>query len=796
LHLGPDELAAWASDLEVRRATLAHRDRRAGQRRIRRLASAVRRRITGERTRAMRLQADADVAHLTSQVQQLQHDGDTAAAERLILDRRRRWPARIDLIILHAELAMAAGDWDRAVERWTRLIELFGDGAPEEAQARLVTALRCRGDLEEAVRVLAAAGAPRTSSGRIAFGFEQAANSMALDDVAAAEREWRRLLGDPDLPRTLLPVVREALTSTQRSAGRTPDEDLHPERLLAVDHAEYGAVVPPVLERRSDDPVHSPHHAPDLPRCVVVVVDATDPDASRTCDGLLAWRDPTVQVIGLRPGASATELDEAWRSATGELLMLVEEGSVIDRAAFDAARALLAADAGLDLVSADEDSIGGSGERSAPLLRSAFDPELLLTQPTLGHAVVLRAAAVEAAGGIVELPVLPEDPQHLLLLRIWDLALRVSLLGRDASPGSSRVGRHLAEVLVHRPASDASTDWTVGPAWSGETAAAVALVRARLEGSEVRRSVSAAPWGVPLHVRPTSSARRVRVSVVIPTRDRAAMLAECVDGLMTRTSLGGPDDAMSAELEVVLVDNDSGEPDALALLSRLSEDERVRVVPGPGEFNFSRLVNAGVAAATGEVCVLLNNDVTVLHEDWLLELVAHAVRPDVGAVGALLEHADGRVQHAGVLVGVNGTAEHAFREWPLDSAGYLALLRSTRQVSAVTAACLAIRREVYLRIGGLDERYLPVELNDVDLCLRVHEQGLRVVWTPFARLAHHEGGTRGRGDRAGALVDGAAVRRREAQRSAFSARWGQQLDGDAFYSPRLAISGATYLLRR
>jgi GT2 family glycosyltransferase len=168
----------------------------------------------------------------------------------------------------------------------------------------------------------------------------------------------------------------------------------------------------------------------------------------------------------------------------------------------------------------------------------------------------------------------------------------------------------------------------------------------------------------------------------------------------------------------------------------------------------------------------------------------------VGAVGALLEHADGRVQHAGVLVGVNGTAEHAFREWPSAAAGYLALLRSTRQVSAVTAACLAMRREVYLRIGGLDERDLPVELNDVDLCLRTREQGLRVVWTPFARLAHHEGGTRGRGDRASAVVDGAAVRRREAQRSAFSARWGHRLDGDPFYSPRLAVSGATYLLRR
>jgi O-antigen biosynthesis protein len=185
----------------------------------------------------------------------------------------------------------------------------------------------------------------------------------------------------------------------------------------------------------------------------------------------------------------------------------------------------------------------------------------------------------------------------------------------------------------------------------------------------------------------------------------------------------------------------------------------------------------------------------VRHDGWLIELVTQALRPEVGAVGALLEHEDGRVQHAGVLVGVNGTAEHAFREWPSDAAGYLALLRSVRRVSAVTGACLALRREVYLQVGGLDESVFPVELNDVDLCLRIEQAGLSVLWTPFARLTHIEGGTRGRGDRIPSANDGGTLGRQEAQRSAFVERWRERLTRDPYYSPRLSTSGATYMLK-
>jgi O-antigen biosynthesis protein len=223
---------------------------------------------------------------------------------------------------------------------------------------------------------------------------------------------------------------------------------------------------------------------------------------------------------------------------------------------------------------------------------------------------------------------------------------------------------------------------------------------------------------------------------MIPTRDRADLLANCVEGVLHRTDY--------SNLELLIIDNGSVEPATLALFHRLcQEDSRVRILNFPGPFNYSALNNAAAREARGEILLLLNNDIDVIEPDWLRELVSHAVRPDIGVVGAKLLYANEQVQHGGVVLGPNGQMIHVHRLSSRNDPGYFGQLALTRTLSAITGACAAIRREVFLEIGGFDEANLPVAFNDIDLCLRAGDYGYRVVWTPFAELFHLESASRG-----------------------------------------------------
>ena len=262
-----------------------------------------------------------------------------------------------------------------------------------------------------------------------------------------------------------------------------------------------------------------------------------------------------------------------------------------------------------------------------------------------------------------------------------------------------------------------------------------------------------------------------RASIVIATRNRAELLAPCTEGILNRT--GYPD------IELVLVDNGSDDPAALALLDRLATDPRTRVLRQPGPFNWAALNNAGVAASTGDVVVLLNNDTDVTHPEWLTELVTQALRPGVGAVGAKLLYPDGTIQHAGVVLGHDGHAIHMWRGTQGD--GYLDSLAVVREVAAVTGACMALPRAVYDAVGGC-ETGLPVTWNDVDLCLRVRARGLRILWTPHASLLHLEQASRGSDETPENLA------RFFREQAWMRTRWGGALTHDPFLNPQLLAS--------
>jgi GT2 family glycosyltransferase/2-polyprenyl-3-methyl-5-hydroxy-6-metoxy-1,4-benzoquinol methylase len=349
----------------------------------------------------------------------------------------------------------------------------------------------------------------------------------------------------------------------------------------------------------------------------------------------------------------------------------------------------------------------------------------------------------------------------------YDLVLRAT-----AATAPARI-RHIPAILYHwrrgsreQPSfSDASLARCIS---ASRRAIAEHLERAGIAGARVVPAPAHPIWNRVMFPIPTPAPL---VSVIVPTRDRPELLARCADAMLWRTDY--------APLELLLVDNDSQDPDALALLDRLATDSRVRVLRRPGPFNYSAMNNAAAEEARGQVLVLLNNDIDVIDSGWLTEMVAHAMRPDVGAVGAKLLYPDGRLQHGGIVLGPEGNMVHALRFAARNDIGYFGQLALTRTMSAVTGACLAVRREIFIHAGGFDEEHLHVAFNEVDLCLRIGALGYRNIWTPFAQMYHLESASRGHDD---------APERRERwlrELAHMQRLWGMILEADPFHNPNL-----------
>ena len=496
------------------------------------------------------------------------------------------------------------------------------------------------------------------------------------------------------------------------------------------------------------------------PHWEVLVLDRPCVDAAET-DRRVRFLDPAhAHATSPHSAASRTEwLNHAAAVATGTLIGFIDASDQLAPNCVEAIGRLATARAGLCLVFTDEDSIAGDGTRSAVLLKGGWSPDLLLSGDALGQLVLFDRAALLDAGGLAS---------GAGEFALFDAALRLA----EAAPDGAV---HQPGILFHRGRAHGGRRAPFPRTRAGHGVAALDavidrhLARAqpglsrgtRQSGNDCWPAVVASlPDPVPL------------VTAIILTKDKSALLQNCLSGLLDETDY--------PRLEVLVVDNGSTEPDTLALLDRVSADPRVRVLRAPGPFNWSALNNLAAREATGDVLVLLNNDVSVVQPGWLRSMAGHAIRRDIGVVGARLLFPDGTLQHGGVLLGPMGAAFHALTGAAATEPGYMAQVAVLRDLSAVTGACLAIRRTVFVELGGLEQDNLRVAWGDIELCLRAREAGYRVLWDPAATLVHHEMATRGRD------VSIEQQARHETERAYMRRRWPGVMNSDPFLNPALS----------
>ena len=463
--------------------------------------------------------------------------------------------------------------------------------------------------------------------------------------------------------------------------------------------------------------------------------------------------DPRIRVkhldrnVGIA-GASA----QALSLATGEFVGLLDHDDELSPDALYEVVSRLNQDPELDLLYSDEDKVDLSGLHVEPFFKPDWSPDLLLSMNYITHFSVFRRALLEQVGGFR--PGFDGSQDYDLLLRFTEETSRIA---------------HIPRVLYHWrkiPGSAAMSEEAKPYAYkAGQRAIAEALSRRQQDGTVEsivpgRYMVRYQLGGNPL------------VSIIIPTRDKVGLLRQCLKSIEEKTSY--------TRYEIIVVDNGSVEPETIKYLDAISS--KYRVCQYPGQFNFAAICNFGAVQAKGSHLLFLNNDTQVIKPDWLTAMLEQAQRPEVGAVGAKLLYPDGRIQHAGMVMGINGSTGHAFRYLPRYYQSYCGLAEVVRNCSAVTAACMMVPRAVFDEVDGFDERFRVV-CNDVDLCFRIRQRGHLVVYTPQAMLFHHESASRG------------SLHPLEDQ-DLFLKQWGDLIrDGDPYYNPNLTLAREDWSLR-
>lgn len=415
----------------------------------------------------------------------------------------------------------------------------------------------------------------------------------------------------------------------------------------------------------------------------------------------------------------------------------------------------------------DEDKIDKNGERSDPFFKPDWNPDFFLSYPynLASHLGVYRTSLVRQLNGFQQGY---QDAQE------YDLALRAI---EQISPSQIH---HIPRILYHcYKITDSIPNHNTNIPIS-LPAAALDAVNDYLNRKQIKAEAIPSPDNLYIRVRYQLPRRLPLITLIIPTRNGFQILSRCIESIIKKTNY--------PNYEIIIVNNESDDPKTIDYLRDLSKLETIKVLDYPYIFNYSAINNMAINHAQGELVGFLNNDIEVINHDWLTEMISHALRPEIGAVGARLWYKNNTLQHGGVVLGISGVANHSHKGLAKGDIGYFGRAVLIQNFSAVTGACLVLRKNCFKAVGGFNEEQLAVSFNDVDLCLKLIKLGLRITWTPYAELYHYESASRGYDNTVKKLM------RSQKEMAYMQEQWGDWLMLDPAYNPNLTLETENFAL--
>ena len=475
-------------------------------------------------------------------------------------------------------------------------------------------------------------------------------------------------------------------------------------------------------------------------------------------------KDKRIRVKNLEENLGiAGNTNAALEMAEGEFIGILDHDDLLAPNALYEIAAALDKDGSLEAVYTDEDKVTTDlGEHFQPHLKPDFNLDLLRSNNYICHFFVVKRSVLEKTGGFR--PEFEGAQDYDFIFRCVEKAEKVG---------------HIPEILYHwRTHKESTADNPASKMYAFE--AGKRAIEAHLERTGVPGTVSHTPdYGFYRVTYPVQG--EPLVSIIIPNKDEKETLKACIESIREKTEY--------TNYEILIIENNSTSQEIFHYYKELSEDPRIRLLRWKKKFNYSAINNYGVRHAKGEYLLFLNNDVTVITPGWIKEMLGVCQRPDTGAVGVKLIYPDNTIQHAGCVIGIGGIAGHMFVDMPANRTGYLHKASLLQDMSAVTAACMMMKRSAFVEAGGFTEE-LSVAFNDVDLCLKVRQNGKLIVYDPYVQLYHMESKTRGVED------NKAKVRRFQEEIEYMRTRWIDILKkGDPYYNKNLSLTKWNYSLR-
>lgn len=468
------------------------------------------------------------------------------------------------------------------------------------------------------------------------------------------------------------------------------------------------------------------------------------------------FHDPRIKWIDAKQSSKAECFNRGLGIAKGDWILFLDADIRLSPYLLNELLVILSHDTSVEIIYTDDDHEDTNEQRYDPDFKSDFNPDMLYSMDYIRNSFAVSNHLIRQLGGFN--PTFLVNPTYDFWLRTLEAGVNIV---------------HIPKVLFHYTHIQSQDECLSDELKALEMHGLRTGKDWKISVDNVCRT-HRIQWNLPKQLP--------KVTILIPTRDGIELLRRCVQSIIEKTSYPA--------YEILIIDNQSTCPDTLQYLNHLSLQPGFEIIQYNQPFNYSAINNFAVDKAQCDIIVLLNNDIEIISQNWLTEMVSYANRSDIGCVGAMLYYPDDTIQHAGVITGLGDIAGHAHKYLRRGAKGYKKRACIVQNYSAVTAACLAVRKNIYLEVGGMDPENLPVAYNDVDFCLKVHERGYRHVWTPYTELYHYESKSRGKDDTSEKKL------RAKKEVEWMDHKWGGVLSKDPYYHPMLTKIAEQFQLRR